>query len=109
MSRTLPPVIEALRDAVNAGDTEGFLALFADDGAVDDWGRRFAGKAAIRSWSDEELIGAHGTLTFGEILEASDARVRLVADWQSSFFSGPGVFTFTLADGRIAQMTIAQA
>lgn len=109
MSRTLPPLIESLREAVNAGDTEAFLALFAEDGAVDDWGRRFAGKAAIRSWSDKELIGAHGTLTFGEVFEVSDTRVRLVADWKSSFFSGPGIFTFTLADSRIAEMTITQA
>ena len=31
MSRTLPPLIESLRETVNAGDTEAFLALFAED------------------------------------------------------------------------------
>lgn len=54
MSVRLPPPLDQLVAAINGGDTEGFLALFSDKGAVVDWGRRFAGRAAIRKWSDKE-------------------------------------------------------
>ena len=64
----MPPPLDRLVAAINAGDFEGFIALFAPDGVVDDWGRRFKGPAAIRKWSDKELIGAHGTLTVSQVI-----------------------------------------
>ncbi|MCF1744978.1 nuclear transport factor 2 family protein [Paradevosia shaoguanensis] len=105
---TLPTVIESLRQAINSGDTEAFLAFFPDDGAVEDWGRRFSGHAAIRGWSDKELIGAKGTLTIAKVLSASPQTVEVVADWKSSFFSGASRFTFTLDGGKVREMRISE-
>jgi hypothetical protein len=34
----IPPPIDGFVKAVNAGDTEAFLAFFPGDGVVDDWG-----------------------------------------------------------------------
>jgi hypothetical protein len=106
---SLPPILTALRDAINAGDTEAFLGFFPPGGIVEDWGRRFTGLAAIRGWSDKELIGAKGTMTFGSVIEATPERISLNVDWTSSFFTGPGIFTFVLGDGQIREMKISAA
>lgn len=55
----LPDPVAAALDAANANDTAGFLACFAPDGVVDDWGREFRGPDEIREWSDREFIGVH--------------------------------------------------
>ncbi|CDP53388.1 hypothetical protein [Devosia sp. DBB001] len=101
-------MIESLRQAINRGDTEAFLAFFPEDGVVEDWGRRFSGHAAIRGWSDKELIGAKGTLTIAKVLSASPQAVEVVADWKSSFFSGASKFTFTLDGGKVREMQISE-
>ncbi|WP_375450648.1 hypothetical protein [uncultured Devosia sp.] len=106
---SIPAILLALRDAVNAGDTDAFLAFFPSTGSVEDWGRRFSGHPAIRGWSDKELIGAQGTMTFGPVIERSPERISLQVDWISTFFTGPGIFTFVLADGKIAEMKISGA
>ncbi|UXN74615.1 nuclear transport factor 2 family protein [Devosia sp. A8/3-2] len=64
----LPPVLQAFRTAVNAGDSDAFIAFFPADGVVEDWGRRFSGHQAILNWSAKELIGAKGILTYGEVI-----------------------------------------
>ena len=106
---SLPPILVALRDAINAGDTETFLSFFSPGGIVEDWGRRFSGLTAIRSWSDKELIGAKGTMTFGPVIEATPDRISLNVDWTSSYFTGPGIFTFVLAEAKIREMKISGA
>jgi len=106
---SLPPILIAVRDAINAGDTEAFLGFFPATGIVEDWGRRFSGLTAIRGWSDKELIGAKGTMTFGSVIEETPDRISLNVDWASSFYSGPGVFTFVLGDDKIREMKISGA
>ncbi|MGV3491325.1 MAG: nuclear transport factor 2 family protein [Devosia sp.] len=107
MSLDVPAPVAAFRDRVNAGDTNGVLELFPPDGVVIDWGRRFVGHAAIGGWSDKELVGAHGTLTITAIVSADARTVVADTQWTSSFFTGPGRFTFTLEGDLIRQMEIA--
>lgn len=109
MPLDLPAPVAAFRDRVNAGDTDGVLALFPPDGVVIDWGRRFAGHAAIRSWSDKELVGAKGTLTITGVVSADAQRVVVDTQWASSFFTGPGRFKFALEGGLIRQMEISES
>lgn len=109
MSLSLPTPVAAFRDRVNAGDTDGVLALFPPDGVVIDWGRRFAGHAAIRGWSDKELVGAHGTLTITRVVDVEGSKVVVDTEWKSSFFTGPGRFTFTLEGELIRQMEISES
>jgi hypothetical protein len=59
---TLPDPVQAAVDAANRGDVEAFLGAFDEAGVVDDWGREFAGRNAIRRWSDAEFIGKQVTL-----------------------------------------------
>lgn len=106
---TLPTVIESLRQAINRGDTEAFLAFFPEDGVVEDWGRRFSGHAAICGWSDKELIGAKGMLTIAKVLSASPEKVEVMTDWKSSFFSGTSKFTFALEGGKVRELRISES
>lgn len=102
---TIPAPLNALVDVVNDGDTEGFLSLLTDDAVIDDNGTRYAGKAAIKTWSDRELIGANGVWTVDAVEEHAD-KIHLISDWKSDYYTGPGQFVFTLRDQRITGWTI---
>jgi hypothetical protein len=39
----LDPPVRAMLDATNAGDSQAFLATFADDATLVDWGPTFRG------------------------------------------------------------------
>ncbi len=106
MSKTaLPPEVEGVIDAVNRGDTEGFLSCLADDGVVDDWGARYIGRAAIRAWSDHELIGARGTMTILGARRTAD-EVDVSADWISDFYRGTAQLGFVVAGDEVRQIRI---
>jgi hypothetical protein len=47
MPEPVPEAVARLLEAANANDVETFLATFADEGVVDDWGREFVGRDAI--------------------------------------------------------------
>jgi len=93
MTDDLPrPVTDALATA-NALDTDAFLDLFRPNGFVDDWGRRFTGRDAIRGWSDAEFIGKNVTLqvTSGS---TSGSVTTVIAQVGGDGFNGPSTFTF---------------
>ncbi|HEY4369623.1 MAG TPA: nuclear transport factor 2 family protein [Steroidobacteraceae bacterium] len=100
-----PAVINAFVNAVNAGDTEAFLALFAADGAVDDWGSRYVGREQIRTWSDRELIGANATLKIRSSQQHGNAASVLV-EVGGDGFKGPSRFAFTLNGELVREMKI---
>lgn len=101
----LPAPIVRLVAAVTAGNTDAFLALFPDDGVVDDWGRRFVGRASIRNWSDKEFIGAKGVMTPRRVSRSGDT-VTVDAGWKSNFYSGDSRFVFVLEGDTIREMRI---
>lgn len=101
----LPEPVSKLVTAVADRDTDAFLALFAQNGVVDDWGRRFVGHDAIRRWSDKEFIGARGVLTPREVSRSGDI-VTVDAGWQSNFYSGDSRFVFVLEGDVIREMRI---
>lgn len=106
MSATaLPPPLDRFVTAVNRGDADSAFALFATDGEVDDWGRRFATPRDIRCWSDREFVGADGHLRVVRVARSGD-QVTVDAQWTSRHYSGNGRFIFTLDDGRIRRMRI---
>lgn len=105
----VPEPVRSFIDAVNRQDDTAFLGAFADDGRVDDWGRVFPDRDAIKAWSDVEFLGSHGTLTPEEVVVSEDgSTVDVVGDWRSSHANGRSRFTFTLAGDRIAEMRIRE-
>ncbi|GGK73195.1 hypothetical protein Sme01_07160 [Sphaerisporangium melleum] len=102
---TLPPAVRRAVDAANAGDVEDFLGCFTKEGAVDDWGRVFHGRAAIRDWSDKEFIGVRVSLTINAV-HATEDTVVVSAMVGGDGFNGPSDFTFTLEGDQVALMRI---
>ncbi|WP_105565351.1 nuclear transport factor 2 family protein [Microbacterium halophytorum] len=104
---TIPEPVASFIDAVNRHDEAAFLDAFAPGGSVDDWGRVFAGRDEIKAWSDDEFIGAHGTLSVEEV-EAADGVVTVVGDWRSTHANGRSEFVFDVDGDRLSRMTIRE-
>ena len=81
----------------NRGDVEAFLGVFDEAGVVDDWGREFAGRNAIRRWSDAEFIGKLATVA---VVGVEHDGVGVDG------FNGPSHFGFDLDGSKITRMTI---
>jgi ketosteroid isomerase-like protein len=105
MTLSLPAPVRAVFDATNAGDTDAFLDAFTPDGVVDDWGREFHGREAIKRWSDGENIGVHAVLT-PTAMTFGDREYVVTADAAGGGFNGPSHFTFCVEGDRVARMTI---
>lgn len=104
-TRALPVIVRRVLDAANAGQSDEFLACFAAEGAVNDWGRVFRGYEAIRAWSDAEFIGVQVTLALTGFTVHGDG-VTIAAVVGGNGFNGPSHFSFTLVGERIAMMRI---
>ena len=104
---TIPEPVASFIDAVNRHDEDSFLDAFPPDGAVDDWGRIFAGREQIKAWSDKEFIGARGILTPEEVFEDGEELV-VVGDWRSNHANGRSRFGFQVDTEKIAKMTIRE-
>ena len=100
----LPEPVSAAIEAANANDTAAFLACFATDGVVDDWGREFHGADQIRGWSDREFIGVNVALA----VEEEGGATTVTATVGGEGFNGPSHFTFDVAGNRLARMTIRE-
>ncbi|MFF3026368.1 nuclear transport factor 2 family protein [Microbacterium sp. NPDC057944] len=103
----IPEPIASFLTAVNGQDHDAFICAFTLDAFVDDWGTRYHGLDAIKTWSDRELLGAHGTFT-AESVSVEGATVTVIGDWRSSFANGPSSFRFALNGSKIASMTIRE-
>lgn len=103
----IPEPVAGFIDTVNAHDDQGFLDAFTSDGVVDDWGREFRGRDAIKAWSDNEFIGATGTLTPEEVTVDGDD-VIVVGDWRSTHANGRSSFAFAIDGDKLSRMTIRE-
>lgn len=101
----MPIPVAAALEAADAGHTEDFLAAFAEDGAVNDWGRVFRGHEAIRQWSDAEFIGKRVTLRVTGVRTEGDTTV-VSTQVGGQGFNGPSDFAFTVAGDRVQLMAI---
>jgi hypothetical protein len=59
LDSSVPQPIRDYFTAMNAFNSEGMSAPFADDGLVNDIQREFWGRDAIKRWADKESVGDH--------------------------------------------------
>lgn len=69
MTTKLPEIAAAYVRTTNDHDAAAFIACFAESAVVNDAGREFRGLAAIKTWSDREIMEAQVTL---EVLDVAD-------------------------------------
>ena len=105
MSEQIPAAIPRALTAIDEQDTDAFVAAFAPDGYVDDWGRQFRGHDRIRSWSENELIGKRATFTGTEVSTPGNP-LTIVTHVGGDGYNGPSHFTFAIRDDEITSMTI---
>jgi hypothetical protein len=104
---TVPEPVASFITVVNNHDEQGFLDAFIAGGTVDDWGRTFTGRDAIKAWSDREFIGATGTLTPEDVTDHGD-EITVVGNWASTHANGRSRFVFLVEGDKIATMTIRE-
>lgn len=105
MSQEIPAAVQRALDAIDALDNDAFVAAFAADGYVNDWGREFRGHDRIRSWSDNELIGKHVTFTDTQV-SAPGNPLTILTQVGGDGFNGPSHFTFETKNDQLTAMTI---
>lgn len=101
----LDPAVQAVADAINASDTDAFVAAFTEDGVVNDWGRVLSGPQGIRSWADTDAIGQNAKITVLESQAAGDV-TTIRFDWQSNRFNGESTAHVTVRDGLVSEFRI---
>jgi ketosteroid isomerase-like protein len=104
----IAPVAALLR-AVNARDLEAMMAVFADDAVVNDDLRERRGKAAIRRWAEQDMIGARVAIFAIACTDrhlTSTVTAHVDGDFDQHGLPYPLILTFYLsvADGRIIQL-----
>jgi hypothetical protein len=105
MSNDIPTAVQRALDAIDQLDADAFVAAFAPDGYVDDWGRKFQGPDRIRSWSDAEFIGKNVTFTATSVATPGNP-ITLRTQVGGDGFNGPSHFTFDVQGDQLASMTI---
>jgi SnoaL-like domain len=69
MTMPLSQIAAAYVRSINDHNAATFDALFADGAVVNDGGREFRSRAAIKAWSDREIFDAQVTL---EVINVAD-------------------------------------
>ena len=105
MSEQIPAAIQRALTAIDRQDNDAFVAAFATDGYVDDWGRQFRGHDRIRSWSENELIGKRATFAGTEVTTPGNP-LTILTQVGGDGFNGPSHFTFDVRGDQLASMTI---
>lgn len=102
---TTPDPIHRFVEATNKGDTQAFLAIFAEDAFLSDWGRSFRGREQIARWNQSDNIGVKSHLRIVTVIPTEGGyRVRIAVKGEG--FNGEGDMAFTLDGDRIASLVI---
>ena len=105
-AQPLEAPIQSMIDATNRGDSAAFLAAFADDAVLVDWGRTFAGKAEIAKWNASENIGTQNHLRVTSV-HRSGTQVRVTVAVTGKGYNGDGTFVIDLGPHGIVRMVIS--
>ncbi|GAA2090265.1 hypothetical protein GCM10009840_31570 [Pseudolysinimonas kribbensis] len=101
-----PAPVQRMVEATNAADSDAFVACFAPDAYLEDWGRGFHGREGVAAWDRTDNIGVHMHFEV-------DAARRDGDDWVVTLvstgggYNGTSEIRFRLDGDLIARMIIA--
>lgn len=102
-----PSPIAQFIATTNAGDSDAFVALFSEDGTLDDWGRISHGHENVRQWDRTDNIGKRSRFELVSIVEESLPETYLVHLRVTGHgFNGVSPFRFTLRGNLIQHVVI---
>ena len=110
-SVSLPPVVAAYLDGVNAFDVDAIMACLAEDAYVNDARREINGIDAIRRWVEKEMVGDHVTMQPVEVIDHhGDTIVRSCYDGTYDKTNLPDELImsdyFSVRDGKIVSVAV---
>lgn len=103
---SIPAPIAAFIDATNAADSDAFVAAFAEDGSLDDWGRVARGHDAIRAWDRTDNIGKQSHFELVDIAEEAGGTYLVHLKVTGNGFNGTSPFRFALRGDLIESVVI---
>jgi ketosteroid isomerase-like protein len=104
LSTVEAPVRQAF-EATNRGDSQAFLAAFAPDAVLEDWGRTFTGHDEIARWNEHENIGVQSH--FEALAATQDGDTTTVQiQVTGNGYNGGGAFAITTDGERITRWVI---
>jgi hypothetical protein len=104
----LDPAVRGYIDAVDSRDVNALVTVFAPQAAVDDTGRSFRGRAAIREWAGDEVIG--GRLTVLRTMPGPRGPTVLLHFDPAGFMAGfRARYTFDVDHDVITRITLRYA
>jgi ketosteroid isomerase-like protein len=99
------PLVRQAIEAINQGQLDDFMALFAQDATVVDVST-YTGLQQIRDWAQRETFGVQ--VRFQLESEKNKEGTIIAGQVQSAGgYNGPGTFAFTLHDGAIQRLVIS--
>jgi hypothetical protein len=110
MTTALPPVIEELIAAVNAGDLDALTATFADD-ALFTAQAQARGIDAVRALLAKEFIDDHVTLEVSDVIDHYGdyiVRTKYDGDYDKTNLPDPLVMTnyYALREGKVITLAV---
>lgn len=104
----LEPAVRGYVEAVDAGDTDALVTVFAPDASVSDTGRSFRGRAAIGDWARDEVVG--GELTVLHTTPGPKGPTVLLRFDPEGLMAGfRARYTFDVENDRITRITLRYA
>jgi ketosteroid isomerase-like protein len=101
----VPFPVQRMIDATNAGDHEAFVAAFAPDADLVDWGKAYEGSAGIAEWDASDNIGRSSHFEITDVDQEGDVWIVTI-QVTGGGFNGTSGFRFELADDLITRMEI---
>ncbi|WP_238533183.1 nuclear transport factor 2 family protein [Xanthomonas phaseoli] len=108
--KALQSVVNALITATNAFDVAAVLALFAEDGMIDDpsTGHVFIGKCGIQRYIDEYFVGYNTSTRLLTVRMMGTNQVRVRVDFTGDFGHEIGMLLIRIdSDGLIVRIDAA--
>ncbi|MFI6729269.1 nuclear transport factor 2 family protein [Streptomyces sp. R-74717] len=104
----LEPAVRGYVDAVDSRDVNALVTVFAPQATVNDTGRSFLGRAAIRDWARDEVIG--GRLTVLRTTTGPEGPTVLLHFDPEGFMAGfRARYTFDVENDVITRITLRYA
>ncbi len=98
--------IRAAFEATNRGDSEAFVAAFAEDAVLNDWGRTFTGRGEIARWNANENIGVQSHFeALAAMIEGDTTTVKIRVSGNG--YNGGGAFVIASNGEHITRWEIS--
>lgn len=101
----VPSAVQRMIDATNAGDSAAFVAAFAPEAVLVDWGKAFEGSEGIAAWNESDNIGRKAHFEIVDTVVEGDVWI-VTLEVTGGGFNGESGFRFELADDLITRMEI---